>query len=75
MTAKQDILHVIRLKCLDCCCYQVGEVRKCPVTTCRLWPYRFGRDPNPSTTRGFAKTNVSTLDSVRDDDSSSDNEG
>ena len=56
MTTKAAILKDIRVKCLDCCVYQPGEVRKCTVYTCGLWPYRFGKDPNPSRARGFAKT-------------------
>jgi hypothetical protein len=60
MTTKADILQAIRLKCLDCSCFQPSEVRECPVTTCDLWPYRFGRDPDPRHTRGFARTNVYT---------------
>ncbi len=27
-------------KCLDCVCWQQAEVKKCPCTTCPLWPYR-----------------------------------
>ncbi len=60
MTTKADILQAIRHKCLDCCCFQPGEVRECSVSTCGLWPYRLGRDPEPSRTRGFAKQPVYT---------------
>ncbi len=60
MTTKADILQAIRHKCLDCCCFQPGEVRECPVSTCGLWPYRLGRDPEPSRSRGFAKPPVYT---------------
>ena len=62
MTTKAAILHAIRNKCLDCSCYQPVEVRECPVTTCDLWPFRFGRDPDPSRTRGFAKPAVQTTE-------------
>ena len=55
MTTKAAILSAIRQKCLDCSCQQPGEVRECPVTECDLWPFRFGRDPDPSPRRGFAK--------------------
>lgn len=34
----------IRLKCLDCCCYQSTEVRQCPSTECPLWRYRMGKE-------------------------------
>ena len=36
----------IRLKCLDCCCDQAAEVRKCPVIECALWRYRMGHEEN-----------------------------
>jgi hypothetical protein len=55
VTTKADILQAIRRKCLDCSCDQPSEVRECPVTACDLWPFRFGHDPAPSRTRGFAK--------------------
>jgi hypothetical protein len=35
---------MIALKCLDCCCWDKGEVAACPVTTCPLHPLRpYGR--------------------------------
>lgn len=34
----------IRLKCLDCCCGQPSEVRKCPAVDCPLWRFRMGRE-------------------------------
>lgn len=34
----------IRLKCLDCCCGNSAEVRRCPVTNCSLWRYRMGSE-------------------------------
>ncbi len=60
MTTKATILQAIRHKCLDCSVYQPAEVRECPVTTCGLWPYRSGVDPEPSQARGFAKSHVHT---------------
>lgn len=36
----------IRLKCLDCCCGQSAEVRRCPATDCPLWRYRMGKEEN-----------------------------
>jgi len=62
MTTKSDILAAIRRKCLDCCCQQPGEVRLCHITACDLWPFRFGTDPSPSQTRGFAKPSLYTGD-------------
>ena len=32
----------IRLKCLECCCYQSNEVSLCPSKECPLWRYRMG---------------------------------
>jgi hypothetical protein len=58
VTTKSTILQAIRRKCLDCRCGQPGEVNKCHLTTCDLWPFRFGRDPDPSPSRGFAKSSV-----------------
>ena len=62
MTTKADILQAIRRKCLDCSCFQPSEVRECLLSTCDLWPFRLGRDPDPSRSRGFAKSSVYTGD-------------
>ncbi len=40
-------VKAIRAKCVDCCCHQWAEVRRCPCPECALWPYRFGRRPKP----------------------------
>jgi hypothetical protein len=32
----------IRLKCLDCVCGQINEVRLCPSKDCHLWTWRMG---------------------------------
>ena len=42
---KSSLLSIIRKKCLDCCCDQPSEVRKCVMTSCALFPYRFGSNP------------------------------
>lgn len=34
----------IRLKCLDCCCGNSAEVRRCPAANCPLWRYRMGNE-------------------------------
>ena len=62
MTTKPVILSAIRQKCLDCSCYQPSEVRDCRITNCDLWPFRFGKDPEPSANRGFAKSSGYTGD-------------
>ncbi len=43
--------QAIRAKCLDCCCGQHGEVRRCTAMNCPLWRFRLGREikgENPS---------------------------
>jgi len=39
--------QAIRAKCLDCCCGQYTEVKKCTVTKCPLWIYRLGSEVAP----------------------------
>ena len=34
----------IRLKCLDCCCGNNAEVRRCTAVNCPLHRYRMGRE-------------------------------
>lgn len=34
----------IRMKCIDCCCGNMAEVRKCPATNCPLWRFRMGKE-------------------------------
>ncbi|MHB9070221.1 MAG: hypothetical protein ACYC54_07610 [Sedimentisphaerales bacterium] len=29
----------IKAKCLDCCCWQMGEAKDCGIPTCPLYPY------------------------------------
>jgi hypothetical protein len=48
-------LDVLRAKCLDCCCEQEAEVRKCVAIVCPNWPYRMNANP-------FRKQNVSDAD-------------
>jgi hypothetical protein len=36
--------QAIKAKCLDCCCGQYLEVKKCTVTGCPLWIYRLGKE-------------------------------
>lgn len=38
-------LKAIRAKCLDCCCGNAAEVRKCVSTDCALWPFRLSSNP------------------------------
>ncbi len=41
----QNPLKAIREKCLDCCCGNAAEVRKCVAVDCPLWPFRMGTNP------------------------------
>jgi len=38
-------LKAIRARCLDCCCDQPSEVRKCTAADCPSWPFRMGKNP------------------------------
>jgi hypothetical protein len=38
-------VKAIRAKCLDCCCGQVTEVRRCTMPDCPLYLYRMGHRP------------------------------
>lgn len=42
---KNSPLKAIRKACLDCCWDKSQDVRECAVTTCVLFPYRFGCNP------------------------------
>lgn len=41
----QNPLKAIREKCLDCCCGNASEVRKCVAVDCPLWPFRMSTNP------------------------------
>src|SRR6476660_271428 len=41
----QNPLKAIREKCLDCCCGNAAEVRKCVAVDCHLWPFRMRTNP------------------------------
>ena len=45
-------IMAIRRKCLNCMCGQVGEVSRCPILDCDLWPYRYGVLPDTARKRG-----------------------
>jgi hypothetical protein len=32
----------IRAKCLDCCCFDAAEVKRCRLIACALWGFRMG---------------------------------
>lgn len=39
-------MKAIRAKCLDCCAGQYSEVKMCPCTSCPLYDFRLGKNPN-----------------------------
>ena len=47
----------IRLKCLDCCCGNSAEVRRCASVKCPLWRYRMGREENTEKRAEAEETN------------------
>ncbi len=50
--------RAIRLKCLDCCCGQSAEVRRCPSTNCPLWIYRMGREVKTSDSENLCENSA-----------------
>ncbi len=58
----------IRLKCLDCCCGQAAEVRKCPAEDCPLWRFRMGREIKDDSSEGTEHENTSFSDENLDED-------
>ena len=55
----------IRLKCIDCCCGNMAEVRRCPAESCPLWRYRMGREIRDDET---FEENPSFSDEIEDED-------
>lgn len=46
MSKQLTPLKAIRANCLDCSCNQPKQVKFCPITTCTLYFYRLGHNPN-----------------------------
>jgi hypothetical protein len=42
---EKNPLKALRARCLDCCCGQPSEVRKCTAVNCPSWPFRMGVNP------------------------------
>jgi hypothetical protein len=42
---EKNPLKALRARCLDCCCDQPSEVRKCISVECPSWPFRMGTNP------------------------------
>jgi hypothetical protein len=51
----------IRAKCLDCCCGNSAEVRKCTLTNCPLWIYRMGTEVTSEATENTPKLDEKPL--------------
>jgi hypothetical protein len=58
-------LRAIRRKCLDCCCGSSQEVSLCPVHSCSLHPYRFGKRPG-AVKRKATPAQIERLKKARD---------
>ena len=43
------LIKAIREKCLNCSCWQSGEVRQCTAIDCPIYPYRMGTRPSEET--------------------------
>ena len=43
--SEKNPLKALRARCLDCCCGQASEVRKCTSVSCPSWPFRMGINP------------------------------
>lgn len=55
---KGEILKAIRAYCLGCSCGNYAEVERCVMTNCELYPFRFGKDPQPSKARAEAARRI-----------------
>ncbi len=51
-------MRAIRLKCMDCTCQQIVEVRECTATDCPLHPYRMGKRPSTLAKRAAKKADA-----------------
>lgn len=66
----------IRLKCLDCCCGNAAEVRKCVARNCPLYAYRLGKECRDISQDGEPIKKSKSATTVRDSDGRMDgNEG
>lgn len=39
MKSRTSLKNAVKLKCLDCCAYEISEVRACHIVSCPLWPF------------------------------------
>lgn len=40
-----SLLKAVRANCIECCAGHLGEVAKCRMVWCPMWPYRMGTNP------------------------------
>jgi hypothetical protein len=45
VTKELTPMKAIRAKCLDCCCWNEAEVKRCEINDCALFQYRMGKRP------------------------------
>jgi hypothetical protein len=55
----------IRLKCLDCCCWQLAEVVACHIVRCPLWSYRLGKETRYENVNTSTKCNPQSIGAGR----------
>jgi len=72
VTTKTQLLEVIRKRCLECCGGSYQEIENCtsgpnsgPLSSCSLWAYRLGVDPNPSEARKEAGKKLAMKNKVK----------
>jgi len=58
-------LKAIRARCIDCCAFQVREVRLCECTECPSWYYRMGTNPHRKK-RAPSKARAAQLKAARE---------
>ena len=58
MGKKLNISKAIREKCLDCCCQDSKEVRRCSAIDCPLHPFRMGTESKTRETNMKEKIEV-----------------
>ena len=56
-----ELLAVIRSKCLDCCAGMKGAINNCTVNTCPCWPYRSNRSMGKAATPKRCKGQISIV--------------
>jgi len=49
-------MKAVRKKCLDCSGESAKDVELCPIKSCTLWPFRFGKRPATAERKGKSVT-------------------